>query len=445
MTQRRSLRIRSRDAASWSVVQIVVSSAMRLGSNLILTRLLAPEAFGLIGLAMTVVMALTLLSDIGIGRSIVREPDGDTTPFLQAAWRAKVLRGSVIAVGVLIAAALLWLLGPWLAPADSAYADPALPGLIAVTAFGALTQGLGSTCAELAARRMQTGRIVLVQLLGQSVTILATLTAAWLIGSVWAIAIGMTIGSAFALLLTFTMFPGPRMVWNADPVLAARLWSFGRWIILSSSLTFLQTNGDKLALAALLGPTAFGHYVIGLIWLEAGKMLYSTMMGRIAYPAFSEVALSRPADLPGLYRRLQRLGDAYLLAAFLILHFGASTLIGLLYTDAYADSGHFLGLAAFALLASRFDLSSELLISLGDSRAIAFASTIRTVSLGLALPLGWYLGGVDGLILGSMLHSLAQTPFMLWKLKRHLPALNLSEDIAIVIAILTMVVVLPQI
>ena len=94
----------------------------------------------------------------------------------------------------------------------------------------------------------------------------------------------------------------------------------------------------RMALAALLGPTAFGHYVIGLIWLEAGKMLYSAMMGRIAYPAFSEVALSRKEDLPGLYRRLQRLGDAYLLVAFLILHFGASTLIGLLYTDAYADA-----------------------------------------------------------------------------------------------------------
>ena len=76
MTQRRSLRIRSRDAASWSVVQIVVSSAMRLGSNLILTRLLAPEAFGLIGLAMTVVTALTLLSDIDDTKAEARYENG---------------------------------------------------------------------------------------------------------------------------------------------------------------------------------------------------------------------------------------------------------------------------------------------------------------------------------------------------------------------------------
>lgn len=445
MTKGRSLRIRSIDAAAWSVVQIVLSSAMRLGSNLILTRLLAPEAFGLIGLAMTVVTALTLLSDIGIGRSIIREADGESTAFLQAAWRAKVLRGAVIATGVLFAAAVLWLLGPSLAPAGSAYADPALPGLIAVTAFLAMSQGLGSTCAELAARRMQTRRLVSVQLLGQAGTTLATISAVWLLGSVWGIAIGMTFGWALALLLTFTMFPGPRMAWNADPVLAARLWSFGRWIILSSSLTFLQNNGDKLVLAGLLGPTAFGHYVIALIWMDAGRLVFSAMMGRLVYPAFSEVGLSRRADLPRLFRRFQRAGDAYLFAAFLGLHFGASTLIGLLYTDAYADSAHFLALATFALLASRFDIASELLISLGDSRALAFASTIRTVALGLALPLGWYLGGIDGLILGCALHSLAHAPFLLWKLKRHLPDLNVAEDIVALIAIIASVVVLPQI
>lgn len=436
MTPGPSLRDRSQTAAIWSAGQIVISSAMRLGSNLILTRLLAPEAFGLIGLAMTVITALSLLSDMGINRSIIREPDGESTAFLHAAWRAKVLRGVVIATGVLLAAALLWTFAPALAPDESAYADPALPGLIAVTALFALTQGLASTCEDLAARRMQTRRIVIVQLSSHTVTIIATLTAAMLIGSVWAIAIGMAFGAIFSLVLSHTAYPGPRMGWNRDPVMAARLWSFGRWIILSSSLTFLQTNADKLVLAALLGPAAFGHYVIALIWAEAGRMLFSTLMGRVAYPAFSEVALTRRTDLPRLYRRLQWLADAYLLVAFLVLHFGAMWLIGLLYTEEYADAGHYLSLAAFIFLAARFQPATELLVSLGDSRALAVTSMIRSIALAISLPIGWHLGGVDGIILASMLHGLATTPFVLWKLKRHLPFLRIREDIIALTAIL---------
>lgn len=444
MTAAPSLRARSRDAALWSAIQLGISSAMRLGSNLVLTRLLAPDAFGLIGLAMTVITALSLLSDIGINRSIIREADGDSPAFLHAAWRAKVLRGAVIATGILIEAALLWLLAPALAPAGSAYADPALPGLIAVTALMALTQGAASTCEDLAARRMQTRRIVAVQLTGHAFTILATLATALLMPSVWAIAIGMACGAIFGLILSHSAYPGPRMGWNADPAMASRLWSFGRWIILSSSLTFLQTNADKIVLAALLGPAAFGHYVIALIWADAGRMLFSTLMSRIAYPAFSEIALTRRADLPRLYRRLQRMADVYLLTAFLALHLGAGWLIGLLYTDAYADTAGFLALAAFGLLAARFQPATELLLSLGDSRALAVASVIRTLALTLALPLGWKWGGQEGLILAAMLHPIAQTPFLLWKLRRHLPDLRITEDITALAAILTLAAALPQ-
>lgn len=443
MTSASSLRSRSRDAALWSAVQIALSSAMRLGSNLLLTRLLAPDAFGLIGLAMTVITALTLFSDIGINRSIIREADGDTPAFLHAAWRAKVLRGSAIATAVLACAVLLWWLAPTLAPPDSAYADPALPGLIAATALIALASGLASTNEDLAARRMHTRRIVAVQLCGQVVTILATLMAAWLIGSVWAIMIGMTIGAAFSLLLSHTAYPGPRMAWNADPSMAARLWSFGRWIILSSSLTFLQTNADKLVLAALLGPIAFGHYIIALIWVDAGRMVFSTMMGRIAYPSFSEIALSRRSDLPRIYHRLQRVADGYLLAAFLLFHFGSGVLIGWLYTDAYSDSAHFLAVAAFALLGARFNPATELLVSLGDSRALAATSAIRTLSLAVALPLGWHLGGAEGIVLASALHPLAQVPYLMWKLKQRLPSFSMRQDIIAFALIIALAVALP--
>lgn len=438
MTAPPSLRARSVNAASWSVVQLVISSALRLGSNLILTRLLAPEAFGLVGLSMTVITALTLLSDVGISRSIIRERDGDADDFLQAAWRIKVLRGSAIAACIMSAAILLWLLGPSLAPAGSTYADPALPGLIAATAVIALTSGFGSTRAELAARRMDTRRIVMVQLAGQAVTIVFTILAAVVIPSVWAISIGMILGAVFGLYLSFVAFAGPPMRWNKDPEIARRLWHFGRWIVLSSSLSFLQSNADKLALAGLLGPTAFGHYVIALIWSGAGQMLNSTLMGRIVSPALAEVALSRSHDIPRIYRRMQRLSDAYLFATFLVLHFGAERIIGLLYTDVYADSAHFLKLAAFSLLVARFGIAQELLINLGDSRAIAVASGLRTVALAVLMPLGWIFGGVDGLILASVLNPLVQTPFMLWKVRRHQRTLNQTEDwlaLAVVLAL----------
>lgn len=442
MTAPPTLSSRSRSTAALTVLQLILSNGMRLCSNLVLARLLQPEAFGFIGLAMTVITAVTLLSDIGIARSIIREPDGDTDHFLRAAWRVKVLRGGLISGCVLIAALLLWIAGPALAPQGSAYAEPILPGLIALTALLALMAGCESTCFDLSARRMDLRRVVLVQLVVQAVTIATMLLSALVTPSAWAIMTGMVAGSALNLLLTHLVYPGPRMGWTKDPDIDRRLWTFGRWIILSSTLAFLQFNADKLILAALLGPAAFGHYAIALIWVDAAAQLFQNLRGRIAFPAFSEIALNRRTDLPRVYRRLQRLADVYLLLAFLLLHFGATVLIGLLYPAIYADAAHFITLACLSLIAMRFSVLTDVLISLGDSRAQATASAIQTTGLLVALPIGWLLGGIDGLIIANTLQLLTASPFLMWKLRHHLPDLDQREDVAALLVILLAAVAL---
>lgn len=444
MTASPSLKSRTTSGAVWAALQIGVSYSLRLASNLILARLLAPETFGQIGLTIAVVTALHLLSDIGISQSIVREADGDTPSFLHAAWRAKILRGLVITAVGLLCAALLWILGPALVPPDSAYAQPMLPGLIAAVSVLGLLTCVESTNVSVAGRRMDMRRIVLVQLAVQVVTMIATVLAATMIASAWAIVFGMLCGNATSLLLSYAIFPGPRMAWNGDPVLAGRLWRFGRWIMMSSSLTFVQTTADKFILAALLSPVAFGHYVIALIWVEAGGQVASALRSRIFFPAFSEIGLSRPHDLPRIYRRLKRIEDLYLFAAFAALSLGAPLLIDLLYPDDYAEAARFLSLAATALLVARFNTITELLLSLGETRAVATAAAIRTVSLLFALPLGWLIGGVDGLIIANALHPLAQLPFLFLTLKRRLPQLSLTEDylsLPIIAAILGLVLI----
>ena len=55
--------------AYWTVANYGLSQALRFGSNLILTRLLFPDLFGLISLVNVILLGLCLFSDIGIGKS----------------------------------------------------------------------------------------------------------------------------------------------------------------------------------------------------------------------------------------------------------------------------------------------------------------------------------------------------------------------------------------
>ena len=80
MLQGNALMARVARSTSWIILGYGASQAIRLASNLILTRLLFPEAFGLMALINVVIMGLTLFSDTGINAAIAQSDRGFNAP-----------------------------------------------------------------------------------------------------------------------------------------------------------------------------------------------------------------------------------------------------------------------------------------------------------------------------------------------------------------------------
>ena len=87
---------RTLHAGSWTLVGYGYGQFLRFAGNLILTRLLFPEAFGAMALVQSVLTGLTLLSDLGISQAIVQNARGHTAAFLNTAWTVQVIRGVLI-------------------------------------------------------------------------------------------------------------------------------------------------------------------------------------------------------------------------------------------------------------------------------------------------------------------------------------------------------------
>ena len=118
------------------------SQALRLASNLILARLLFPEAFGLMALVSVVLVGLQMFSDMGVSPAIARSARGDDPAFLDTAWTLQIGRGVVLWLG---ASALAW-------PMANFYDAPALHLLIPVAALSLLIAGFNPTRIETANR-----------------------------------------------------------------------------------------------------------------------------------------------------------------------------------------------------------------------------------------------------------------------------------------------------
>jgi O-antigen/teichoic acid export membrane protein len=393
----------------------------------------------------TLLTALTLFTDVGINRSIVREPDGEDTRFLRVAWVAKVIRGAIIALCVLIAALLLWLFAPILAAPGTAYADPQLPWLIAAASIVPLLDGANSTTKDLTMRRMQNWRFTLVGISAQLVGVVCMVLFAQINPSVWALFAGMVMINLYGMVLSHIVYPGPRMAFEWDEEIAGRMWRYGKYLLGSSALTFVAQNADKLLLAGFLGAKTFGLYSIAMIWVTAGIAFLNRISDRSGFPALAEIIRERPHDVPRLFRRFQTAVDVYCLGAFVVVLLFGEILIHLLYTSDYAAAGSYLQILSLSFLTARFQTINGLLMNIGDSRGMMIVSAIRAVAICITIPLGFNLAGLQGALLATAMTPMISGPYTILKLRHVLGARQAKTDIIISIAIVTVGFVVYQI
>ena len=88
-----SIKAKSVRSSGLTFLSIGGSNGLRLVSNLILTRLLFPEAFGLMALVQVFIAGLNMFSDAGIRTAIIRHTRGDDPDFLNTAWTIQIIRG----------------------------------------------------------------------------------------------------------------------------------------------------------------------------------------------------------------------------------------------------------------------------------------------------------------------------------------------------------------
>ena len=156
-----SLKQRVLRAGGWTLAGYGVTLAIRLGSTLIMTRLLAPEMFGVMAIASMVLTILSMMSDLGLQSNIVQSPRGEDPVFLDTAWVVQIVRGVILwVVASLVGLGLcLGQLGGAF-PQSSVDASPVLPLVIVAGTFSAVTSGLAPTGIALAQRNFDHKRIV---------------------------------------------------------------------------------------------------------------------------------------------------------------------------------------------------------------------------------------------------------------------------------------------
>jgi O-antigen/teichoic acid export membrane protein len=275
----------------------------------------------------------------------------------------------------------------------------------------AAISGLDSTSLFTLSRRLLRGRIVLLEV-GSYVTSMSfILAAAWSLRTydpaalatqtqqLEALVVGSLISAVFEVVVSYLLLPGPlpRFGWDADA--RRELVRFGGWIFLSTACTFLGSQADRLVIGKISLAT-LGVYHIAAMLAAVPTMLMAALGGQLLFPLYSRMlhaghdlrsAVARPHLAAGVFGGILVTGLACV----------GPTLVECLYDRRYREAGPLLRLlCAVSWLAILQGTGELALLARGRTRRLALGQVARLLVLPVFLPTGYYLGGVEGLVVG---------------------------------------------
>jgi len=378
-------------AGFWALSGYAAGQMVRLASNLVLTRLLVQEAFGLMAIVSVVLQGLMLFSDVGINRAIVQNKRGEDPLFVDTAFTIQVVRGVALWLATCVAAR----------PLAALYDAPLLAQVLPIAGLNLLASGFNSTKLLTQNRKLAQKQLAKVEVGSQLLGTIVMVALALMWRSVWALIVGSMAISFFKMVLSHTILSGARnrLRWHRPD--AAEMFQLGRWLFVGTALTFLASQSDRLIFGKLVPLATLGVYNIAVSLAAMPMAALGQLVWNVLFPVLSRKFESDEGAATAL-REVR--APVLLMGGVLTATMAAAGpfIIDALYDDRYAAAGWMLRILAlttwFALLQASLTAAA---IARGRPVWSAITSGAKLAALVIGVPTGYALGGFPGAI-GSL-------------------------------------------
>ncbi len=382
----------------WTSAGFGYSQGIRLGGNIIMTRLLAPEIFGIMLIVNTLRNGMELLTDIGVGQNIVADRRGDDRDFYNTAWTLQAARGIVLAIAFAIAAI----------PLSALYGGGVLLPVLQFSALFLLVSGFQSVGRYLAQRQQRVRTLALFEMALATASMAVLILLVWIWPTVWALVFGALVSALMTAIASYWIVPGLKLRFHIDGASFRDIIHFSKWIFLSSIVFFIATNFDRLYLGTVIPLALLGVFgiarglsdIVGSLVIRVGNM--------IVFPA---IAAARQ-NAGELRAKLSELRVPLLLAAALAiaaLVAISDVLVMLMYDARYHAAAVMLPVLAvglwFTVLAT---IGEAILLGVGKPIYGTIANFAKLGWLVVMIPAGVAAGNIAGAVLAIALGDLVR-------------------------------------
>jgi len=414
-----------------SIGSLILTQLIRFGGNILLAKLLAPSAFGVVSVVNLVMLGIGLVSDLGLRQVVIQRQGAITREFLNTVWTMQIARGFGIWAITIAGALMLRLVQIQGMLIGNVYADPLLPFLIVGAASGAVFRGFESTKLISQRRDLNLGRVTAIALGSQLAAMGTMIVIAKATGSPWALIAGAVVTALVQCVMSHTWLPGDRNRIYFDRTIAQTILGKSKWALVTSPLTFLQSNVEVMILGAMVNSTLLGNYMIAYLLANVMHQVCGNMWGNIFFPGLSAAARESDHKFSTSYVRFQMVSDAIVVTVAGGMIAAGSTIVGILFDHRYAMAGGLLSSLSIGLIGLRYHVIEALIQARGNFRMGMIISSVRLVSLATGTYVGFQISGLSGAAVGVGLSWFSVWPLLVWYRAKTIPFPWLVESIAI--------------
>ncbi|WP_439883478.1 lipopolysaccharide biosynthesis protein [Pontibacter sp. MBLB2868] len=263
----------------WSSIQLLISRSFAFVIKLILAKLLFPEQFGLVGMAIVFTSFIQIFNDLGIGAALVqrKEEKLNELHFHTAFWTGVLWSFGIYLIILLVVAPL----------AAVFYKEPMLKTIIPVLSIGVLCSPINLVHRAQLTRQLSFKKLAFINNISSIVSGLLAVVLAVMGAGVWALVFNTVATFIVAVPLYFKATGWtPKLQWSNQAF--KDVFSFGVFTTVTEFFNVLLLNLDYLLIGKLLGASALGVYTLAFVLTDTFRNQLTKMINKVMYPVYGQ-------------------------------------------------------------------------------------------------------------------------------------------------------------
>lgn len=309
----------------WEGGAMLVNRGVGFLVSLVLARLLAPEFFGLLAIAMLAINSLVFLQELGFSSALIYRQDDVEAAANTAHWT------------VIGSSALLYMAAFILAPLVAQFfRNPEVTPVLRVLALTIVISSFSRVPYTLLFKELDFRKKVIPEFVGSLVGNIGAVLLALAGWNIWALVAGELINSSVTTITMFMVSPW-RPRWQFERRLFRELFGYGKHVAASQVLIFGVTNVDDLFVGRMLGDAALGYYGMAYSISNTPATNITRLVTRVTFPAFSKMQTDAARMRKAYFEVVHRVSVVALPICVVTIVF-ASDFVHILLTDKWAPA-----------------------------------------------------------------------------------------------------------